>query len=440
LTSKFVLLRAKALWISRPQALPIKFFMRAIVPNLVLRAAFGAAIIASLTTCSDQQTAQQRQAPPKPAIGAQTLESRSVTLVAELPGRTSAFLMAEIRPRVSGIVQSRNFQEGGEVKAGDVLYELDPTPFEAAYRNADAALKRANGAVPSARGRLDRFMSLSRQNAVSKQDFDDAQTALVQAEADVAAANAALETARINLGYTKIRAPIDGRIDASSVTPGALVTADQAQALATIRQLNLINVDVVQSSANILRLRKALAGGRMKTNGEFVTVELLLEDGSRYPNPGKLQFLDSSVSASAGTVSIRAIFPNPDRLLMPGMYVRAIVEEGVIQDGLLVPQRAVSRNARGEATARFVTLDSKIEERVLAVDRTVGNNWLVNAGVAAGDRIVIDGLQKAQVGQEVEVSAVSVDERTGEVHAVETQSNQATADRSSSDTSGTATR
>jgi membrane fusion protein (multidrug efflux system) len=293
--------------------------------------------------------------------------------------------------------------------------------------------------VPSARARLDRYTGLAAQNAVSRQDFDDAQTTLVQAEADVAAAAAALETARINLEYTKIRAPIDGRIDASSVTPGALVTADQTSALATIRQLDLINVDVVQSSSNTLRLRKAIANGQLVPNGEFVTVELLLEDGSRYPYPGKLQFSASSVSASAGTVSTRAVFPNPERLLMPGMYVRALVEEGEVQNSFLVPQRAVTRNARGQATAKFVTADSKIEERVLPVDRSVGNNWLVSAGVASGDRVVVDGLQRAQTGQEVEVSAVSVDENTGEIKAAadvaETLTNQLTADRQSNDAS-----
>lgn len=404
-----------------------------IVWRLFLRLATSAVVTASLASCNDEQVAQTRPTPAKAEIGAQTLQSQTVTLTAELPGRTSAHVVSEVRPRVGGIVRSRNFEEGSDVKAGDVLYELESAPFEAAYRNAEAALQRANGAVPSAEARLARYRNLTTRNAVSQQDLDEAQATLLQAQADVAAASAALETARINLEYTEIRAPIDGRIDASSVTPGALVTADQASPLATIRQLGLINVDVVQSSANVLRLRKALAADTVKTNGGSVTVELLLEDGSRYPHPGRLQFSESAVSASVGTVSIRAIFPNEEGLLMPGMYVRAIVEEGFRENSFLLPQRGVSRNARGEAVAKFVNAESKIEERVLAVDRAVGNNWLVDGGVANGDRLVVDGLQRAQTGQEVEVTAVRVDDATGAVVAAaeggEPSAEQASTDR-----------
>lgn len=407
-----------------------------IVRRISLRFAVGLVMVASLASCNDEQAAGARPAPAKVQIGAQTLRPQTVTLTAELPGRTSAHMISEVRPRVGGIVRTRNFEEGSDVKAGDILYELDPAPFEAAYRNAEAALQRANGAIPNAKARLDRYTSLTSRNAVSQQDLDGAQATMLQAEADVAAASAALETARINLEYTKIRAPIDGRIDASSVTPGALVTADQAAALATIRQLAIINVDVVQSSANLLRLKKAVADHEIKTNGEYVTVELLMEDGSRYPHPGRLQFSESSVSTTAGTVSIRAIFPNPERLLMPGMYVRAIVEEGFRENSFLLPQRAVSRNPRGEAVAKFVNAESKIEERALAVDRNIGNNWLVNEGVENGDRLVVDGLQRVQTGQDVEVTAVRIDDRTGEVVAATggegTPSEQANTNRVSS--------
>lgn len=388
-----------------------------IVRRISLRFAAGVAMMASLAGCNDEQAAGARPAPAKVQIGAQTLRPQTVTLTAELPGRTSAHMVSEVRPRVGGIVRTRNFEEGSDVKAGDILYELDPAPFEAAYRNAEAALQRANGAIPNAKARLARYTNLATRNAVSQQDLDEANATVLQAEADVAAATAALETARINLEYTKIRAPIDGRIDASSVTPGALVTADQAAALATIRQLAIINVDVVQSSANLLRLKKAVAANRVRTNGDYVSVELLMEDGSRYSYPGKMQFSESSVSSTAGTVSIRAVFPNPDGLLLPGMYVRAIVEEGFRENSFLVPQRAVSRNPRGEAVAKFVNADSKIEERVLAVDRNIGNNWLVNDGVENGDRLVVDGLQRAQTGQNVEVTAVRIDDTTGEVVA-----------------------
>jgi membrane fusion protein (multidrug efflux system) len=374
-------------------------------------------IMAGLTGCNDDPTAQQRQAPAAAEVGAQTLNSQTVTLTAELPGRTSAHLVSEVRPRVSGIIQSRNFVEGSNVQAGDVLYQLDPAPFQAAYRNAEAALQRANGAVPGARASFERNQSLNSRNIVSRRDLDEAETTLLQAEADVVAATSALETARINLEYTKITAPIDGRIDASSVTPGALVTADQTAPMATIQQLDVINVDVVQSSTNFLRLKKQLSTQQIRSNGEYVTVELMLEDGSRYANPGKLQFSESSVSRTAGTVTLRASFPNPDNILMPGMYVRALVEEGFTENSFLLPQRAVSRNPRGEATAKFVNADNRVEERVLAVERGIGNTWLVRRGVDEGDRIVVDGLQRAQTGQQVEVTSVTINANTGEVTA-----------------------
>jgi membrane fusion protein, multidrug efflux system len=373
---------------------------------------------AALSSCNDEVAAQQPEARPKPSVSVQTLRPEQVTLTTELPGRTSAHLVSEVRPRVTGIVRQRLFTEAGMVKAGDVLYELDATSFEAALRNAQAALQRAESAVPSAQARFERYQRLSATNAVSRQEFDEAQTQMLQAQADVAAAEAALETARINLEYTKVTAPIDGRIDASNVTEGALVTEHQETPLTTIRQLDVINVDLVRSSASFLELNKALASQRLKSNGDFVTVQLLLEDGSRYPHPGKLQFHGSAVSQTTGMVSIRAIFPNPDGVLMPGMYVRATVEEGYMESTFLVPQRAVSRNPRGEATARFVNDEMKVEERVITAEKSVGNSWLVTAGVNDGDRVVIEGLQRVRPGQDVDVRMVSVDDATGELRAV----------------------
>jgi membrane fusion protein (multidrug efflux system) len=368
-----------------------------------------------LTGCNADVAAQQSGTAPNPEVSVQTLQQSVVTLTRELPGRTSAHAVSEVRPRVTGTIRRRVFEEGSVVEAGDILYELDPTPFEATHRNAQAALKRAESAVPSARARFDRYQRLSINDVVSQQDLDEARTQLLQAEADVAAATAALETARIELGYTTIVAPIGGRVDASNVTQGALVTQDQAQPLTVIRQHDIVNVDLVRSSASLLALNKALASNDIRSNGEFVTVELKLEDGSRYPHPGKLQFSGSAVSQSTGMVSLRAVFPNPNGILMPGMYVRALVEEGFVQDRFLVPQRAVSRNARGQAIARFVNDEMKIEERILAVDRTVGNNWLVSDGVADGDRVVVEGSQRAAVGQQVRVRSVVVEEETGEV-------------------------
>lgn len=373
----------------------------------------------ALQACSSEVEAQQTATPQDPEVSVQELEQKTVPLMRELPGRTSAHLVSEIRPRVTGTIQRRVFEEGSNVSAGDVLYELDPTPFEVAYRNAQAALQRAESAVPSARARFERYERLSSNNAISRQELDTARTQLLQAEADVAAATAALDTARIELGYTKIVAPISGRVDGSTVTQGALVTRDQAQPLTVIRQHDIINVDLVRSSASLLALNKALASNSVQSNGEYVTVELKLEDGSRYPHPGKLQFLGSAVSQSTGMVSLRAIFPNPDGTLMPGMYVRALIEEGFVEKSFLVPQRAVSRNSRGQAIARFVSADAKIEERVLTVGRTIGNNWLVTAGVTEGDRLVVEGSQRARVGQNVRVRMVVVEDDTGEVRDAE---------------------
>lgn len=368
--------------------------------------------------CDANVAAQQPRPTQKAEVGAETLQAQTVPLTIDLPGRTSSQLTAEVRPRVSGIVLRQTFSEGGSVKAGDVLYELDPAPFEATVRNAQAAVERAQSAIPSARARSERYESLSASSVVSRQDFDEAHTQLLQAEADVAAASAALETARINLEYTKVRAPIDGRIDASTVTQGALVTQEQTAPLTTIRKLDTVYVDLVRSSGSLLALNKALSTARMKTNGDSVSVELWLEDGTRYSHPGKLQFKNSAVSQSTGMVTLRAIFPNPDGVLMPGMYVRAVLEDGFVENSFLVPQRAVSRNARGEATARFVGPEFKVEERVINVERATGNSWLVTSGVREGDRVIVEGLQNAAVGREVNVTAVAVDERTGEVRAV----------------------
>lgn len=388
-------------------------------PRLLLQTLFLVWCTSALYGCNSEVEAQQPVATPDPEVSVQVLEQKTVPLTRELPGRTSAHLVSEVRPRVTGTIQRRVFEEGSQVDAGDVLYELDPTAFEAAYRNAQANLQRAESAVPSARARFERYERLSANNAVSQQELDIARTQLLQAEADVAAATAALETTRIELDYTKIVAPISGRVDGSTVTQGALVTRDQAQPLTVIRQHDIINVDLVRSSASLLALNKALTSNSIRSNGEFVTVELKLEDGSRYPHPGKLQFLGSAVSQSTGMVSLRAVFPNPNGILMPGMYVRALIEEGFVERRFLVPQRAVSRNPRGQAVARFVTDETKIEERVLTIDRSVGNSWLVTAGVDEGDRVVVEGSQRTRVGQNVRIKFAVVEDGTGEVRSVE---------------------
>lgn len=377
----------------------------------------GGMLVAGLAGC-EQKSAAQTAPAVKPEVSAVTLDPQAVSITAELPGRTSAFLIAEVRPQVSGIIRNRNFQEGSEVKQGDVLYEIDPASYQAAYDSAQAALEKTEAAVVNAQTRFDRYNGLNQRNVISQQDLDDTKSTLAQAKADVAAAKAALETARINLDYTKIRAPIAGRVDASTVTVGALVTADQAAALTTIRELDQINVDVTQSSTNLLKLRRAIEEGRLKTNGDNVAVRLTLEDGSTYGETGRLEFSESSVAEAVGTVVVRAVFPNPDRLLLPGMYVRATIEEGIAENSYLVPQRAVTRNAKGQAIAKFVNAEGKVEDRTLAVQRNIGNDWLVQEGVTPGDRVIVSGSQRIATGQDVNVSAVTIDNATGELKEV----------------------
>ena len=377
--------------------------------------AAGVAAILLLAGCNEQKAAQSNAPAVKTEVSAMALHPQSVAITAELPGRTAAYLIAEVRPQVGGIIRSRNFKEGSEVNAGDVLYEIDPASYQASYDSATAALQKAEGAVPSAQSKVDRYKSLTAQDAVSKQNLDDALSTLAQANADVASARAALETARINLDYTKMRAPIGGRVDASAVTVGALVTAEQTTALTTIRQLDPINVDVTQSSTNLLEFRRAIADGRLKTSGDNVSVHLTLEDGSQYKQTGKLEFAESSVAEAVGTITVRAVFPNPDRVLLPGMYVRATIQEGIAENSFLVPQRAVTRNTKGEPIAMFVTADGKVSQRVLKVERSIGNSWLVNKGISDGDRVVVEGVQRIRDGQEVNVSPVTIDDATGEV-------------------------
>ncbi len=381
----------------------------------------GIAATMLLVGCNEQKNAQSGMPAVKIEVSAMALHPQSVAITAELPGRTSAYLVAEVRPQVGGIIRSRNFKEGSEVKASDVLYEIDPASYQASYDSAVASLQKAEGALPSAQSKVDRYKSLTAQDAVSKQNLDDAVSTLAQANADVASAKAALETARINLDYTKMRAPIAGRVDASAVTVGALVTADQTTALTTIRQLDPINVDVTQSSTNLLEFRRAIAEGRLKTSGDNVSVHLTLEDGSQYKEAGKLEFAEAAVAETVGTITVRAVFPNPDRILLPGMYVRATIQEGIAENSFLVPQRAVFRNTKGEPTAMFVAADGKVQQRVLKVQRSIGNSWLVNEGMTDGDRVIVEGSQRVRDGQEVTVSPVTIDDATGEVK-------QATAD------------
>src|SRR5512143_444772 len=308
-----------------------------------------------------------------PEVGVVVIQPERVALTTELAGRTSASLIAEVRPQVGGIIQKRLFTEGADVKAGEVLYQIDPAAYQAAYSSAKAALARAEANLIPARLKSERYKELVKINAVSQQDYDDATAALKQAEADVEAGKAALETARINLAYTRVTAPISGRIGRSTVTNGALVTASQPAALATIQQLSSIYVDVTQSSAELLKLKQNLASGLLKNSGPAqAKVRLLLEDGSAYPLPGILKFSEVTVDQSTGSVTLRAIFPNPRQTLLPGMFVRTIMEEGVSEHAILVPQRGVTRNPDGSAMVMLVGSEDKVEPRPIKVLRTVG--------------------------------------------------------------------
>ena len=349
--------------------------------------------------------------PPQmvPEVGVVTVMPQRVPMTTELSGRTSAYLESDVRPQVGGIIQKRSFTEGSVVKEGQVLYQIDPATYQAAYDNAKAVLMKAEANLVSARLLAQRYAEVVKVNAVSKQQYDDAVAAHAQARADVASAKAALESARINLGYTKVSAPVSGHIGKSSVTPGALVTANQPQALARVQQLDPMYVDVTQSSADILRLKRAFAEGRLARNEQgAAAIKLVLEDGSEYAHQGVLQFSDVTVDTGTGSVTVRAQFPNKDGLLFPGMFVRAQLQESVNEHGILVPQQAVTRDSQGRPTA-LVLKDGTVELRVLVVDRSVnlrsvnpdlvGTAWLVSNGLVEGDQVIVEGVQKVQVGK-----------------------------------------
>jgi membrane fusion protein (multidrug efflux system) len=350
----------------------------------VLPAALAA--LFALTGCGHKKEAPP---PPPPAlVKVATLRYQTVGLTTELPGRTVAYRVAEIRPQVSGVIQKRMFVEGSDVRSGQQLYQIDPAPYQAAYESAAAT-------ASSSKLQVERFKPLAEVNAVSKQDFDNAIATAAQNKA-------AADTAHINLVYTKLLSPIPGRIGRSAVTEGALVTANQTTALATVQQLDPIYVDVTQPSTVLLRLKRELAAGQLvAAGGNEAEVQLTLEDGSSYGPRGKLQFTEVSVDETTGSVTLRALFPNPDKLLLPGMFVHEKIEEGRSTDALLVPQLAVAHNQKGEPTALVVGADNKVELRTLATQRAIGDKWLVTEGLKAGDRVIVEGLQFAKPGATV---------------------------------------
>lgn len=364
-------------------------------PLLKVLAVAGSAL--AVVGCS--QPSADEAPPATPEVNVHTVTARPVALTTELSGRTSAYMISEVRPQVGGIVKARLFEEGSDVGAGDVLYEIDPATYRANFNSAKAALAKAEANLKVVSVRAARYNELVKIDAVSRQANDEAVAELMQSRADVEAARAALEMAEINLGYTKVAAPISGRIGRSAVTPGALLSANQPDPLARIQQLDPIYVDVTQSSAELMRLRQALASGSLvSTEQARANVRLKLENGQIYEHSGELQFSDVSVDPGTGMVTLRAVFPNPDMTLLPGMYVRAILEEGVREQGILVPQQGVTRNSTGEATALLVGPDGIVESRVLNVSRTMGDQWLVEDGLQPGERVIVEGVQKVQPG------------------------------------------
>jgi membrane fusion protein (multidrug efflux system) len=367
----------------------------------------------ALTGCEQATGQPQASGPQAVPVGVITLKSQALTLKKELPGRINAFQIAEIRPQVSGIVQSRLFTEGKRVEKGESLYQINPDTFKAQLAVSEAAVASAQASIASSKSKATRFKELLKIQAVSQLDFDEADAAYKQALAALLTAKAQLQTAQINLDYSHVSSPISGQISKSSVTVGALVSANQSTALATVTQLDPIYVDLTQSSNELTRLKKALATGALTVDAANQTdVELTMEDGSVYPHKGTLQFSEVTVDPSTGSVTLRAQFPNPENFLLPGMYARASIVEGVVSDAILVPQRGVSRNSKGEPTAMVVNKDNKVESRVLQVDRTIGSNWLVTNGIKAGEKLIIEGLQKIRPG-----SAVAPEEAESTLHS-----------------------
>jgi len=345
------------------------------------------------------------QAPPPPEVVTMEIKAQPVTLTTVLPGRLSAEKVAEVRPQVSGIVKQRCFAEGAYVKAGQVLYLIDPAPFQAAYESAAASLKRSQANLPALRLRAARYGELVGDKAVSKQDVDDLNASIRQAEADVTYWQAAVKSARINLDYTQVRASIAGRIGKSNVTEGALVTASQPTALTTIQKLDPIYLDVPQSTSQLLRLKRSVAGGQLSQSGPGQrTVKLLLDDGAAYAHDGTLQFQDVTVNPSTGTVTLRATFPNPDEDLLPGMFARAVVQEGVSPEAILVPQAAVARDPKGNPQVMLVGKNNLAEQRPIVLDRAIGDQWLVSGGLKAGEQLIVEGFQKCMPGAPVRIA------------------------------------
>jgi membrane fusion protein (multidrug efflux system) len=366
------------------------------------------ALLLILASC-DKKSDAPPPAPPPPEVGVVTVEPEKVPVTTDLPGRVNPLLQAEVRARVDGIVLKRYFVEGSDVKAGQILFLIDPAPFQAALDQAKATQQKDEANLVALRAQAERFRVLVAANAVSKQDYVNAVSSQLQAVASIAADKAAVETAQINLNYTQVRSPITGRIGISQVTVGAYVQASAATLMATVQQFDPIYVDVTQSTTDLLQLRRDAAEGRIQMNGpDQVKTSLILEDGSQYPLPGTFKFSDITVDESTGSVTVRSVYPNPNFELLPGMFVRTRIVEGINDKALLVPEVGVTHDAKGEPTALVVGDDNKVQLRVLNAPNTYGTNWVVNGGLKAGDRVIVQGVQKVQPGMTVKPVAAQL--------------------------------
>ena len=373
-------------------------------------------LVLLLAGCQEEAPKSAADKPvPKVQVGIVTIQPQKTDLMTELPGRTTSSLVAEIRPQVGGIVKKRFFEEGQDVKTGDLLYELDDSTYVSSYKQAQADLESANASLKSAQLKNERYTQLRKQNNVSQQDLDDAHVAYLEAIAKQKGSEAALENTKINLGYTKIRSPIDGRIGISQVTVGALVTASQATVMTTVRSLDPIFVDLAQTSLDQLKQRNFLSQDGVEKGSNKVS--LILEDGTKYQYQGTLKAREVSVDESTGSVTLRAEFPNPDNLLLPGMFVRGVIHELTHNAALLVPQQGVSRDVKGNPIALVVNSNNVVESRILTVERTIDNQWLVLSGVKAGEKVIVEGSLKVKTGDEVVSVEMTRDPESGAIVA-----------------------
>ncbi|WP_455817009.1 efflux RND transporter periplasmic adaptor subunit [Pseudomonas cerasi] len=379
---------------------------RGLTPLAAVLMLSGSLVLTGCDNKESQQAGQQQQAPE---VGITTLKSAPLKITTDLPGRTSSFRIAEVRPQVSGIILKRNFVEGSDIKAGESLYQIDPATYQAAYSSAKGDLAQAQANAQIAAVTVKRYKPLLGTKYISQQDYDTAIATQSQTAAAVQAAQATVETARINLAYTRVTSPISGRIGKSSVTEGALVASAQTTALATVQQLDPIYVDVTQSSEDFMRLRDELNAGKLQQTNGKAEVKLLMQNGSEYAQSGTLEFSDVTVDETTGSITLRAVFPNPDHNLLPGMFVRARLDEGTNPNALLVPQQGITRTPTGQATAMVVGADNKVEVRNLTADQAFGDKWLVSAGLKEGDRVIVTGLQRVKPGAVVTPQEVSDD-------------------------------